>query len=407
MKKEIVVIGAGASGLMSAISAAENETCRVTILEGGKKPGTKLLRTGNGRCNYTNLGDPAGRYQGQNPEFANRVLSKFGARDTIRFFKQIGIYPYERDGWVYPRSEQASAVVDCLLAECKRLGIRMKLNETVTDVVKKHDRFEVKTRTWHYDADAVIFSGGTAASLNDKDVFPAVKLPVQLKASPLHPALTYLEGGTAEERKAWTGVRVHAAVSVTGSGLRNEEKRSGQIQFTKNGISGIEVMNLSSLVWTALHNRKKGRDDVSLFIDFLPELSEEDVSEFLKQGREKEGEPMLEGLIPKKLVPLILKKANDSKGEASPESLAAALKEYRIKITGTGPASASQVLGGGIRTEEVNPDTMMVRACPGLFLTGEILDIDGECGGWNLQFAWATGALAGKAAFQFSGVQHL
>lgn len=408
MKNEIVVIGAGASGLAAAIAAAQDHACRVTVLEGGKKPGEKLLRTGNGRCNYTNLGDPSGRYHGCDPEFAERVLEKFGAKDTIRFFKGIGIYPYVRENWVYPRSEQAASVLDCLLGECRRRSVRIKLNERVVEVRHGKERFEVLTEGWHYDADAVIVSTGTAASLSGKDMLPAVKLPVSLNGSVLHPALTYLEGGTAEERKAWAGVRVHAAVSATGAGAAAEEKRIGQIQFTPKGISGIEVMNLSSFIWKTLHsNKKKGGEGVLLSVDFLPELAEKEVADFLAKLPSGGGRPVLEGLIPKKLVPLIFKKVKEGGERESAQRLAGVLKDYRIRITGTGPVYASQVLSGGVLTEEIDAGTMMLRRCPGLFMTGEMLDIDGECGGWNLQFAWATGVIAGRAAFQFGGVQHL
>lgn len=380
--KQIIVIGGGAAGLMAAIMASRNGA-QVTVLEKQKKPGTKILRTGNGRCNFTNTGKSEGKYHGQDPDFARKVISEWTPRDTMTFFEEIGIFPYHNGDWIYPHSEQAHSVLEALLRECERLHVRFKNQEQVVSIRKKGRFFQVWTRNWHYTADAVIICCGTGASQKKEFQTGAFQLFPNLRYSPWHPSLCPLLADK-KESLIWAGTRVHASAS-----LFSEEKKIheeyGQIQFTKEGISGIPVMNMASKAWESLRDKKK----TEVRLDLVPEMEEETLAGWLELHPDSLG-----GLLPEKLTQLLKVSAK----EKSAAEAAKYLKNFRIPVLGLGSMEQSQVLGGGFLTEQFDPKTLMYNKEPGLFAAGEVLDIDGECGGWNLQFAWASGALAGKYA---------
>ena len=388
-KKQVIIIGAGASGLMAGIMAARGGA-GVTILEKEKKPGRKLLRTGNGKCNLTNTGDARFVYHGTDPGFAARALNAFSVQDTIRFFTEIGLYTTSRNGWVYPYAEQAESVLACLLREAAKLKVKIKNNETVIAVTKEDGRFSVQTSTWAYTADSVILACGTAASLVKSQLpFNGLMLAESLGHStiPQRPSLVPLmcEGA---EKKGWGGVRIQGKCTLCAQGVELAQE-AGQLQLTEQGVSGIPVFNISGRALILLD----GGLPVTLKLDFFPDFDRKMTQDFLEKRRTMLGtcdlRSILTGIFPEKLIPAL------TSGAHSIEELADTIKSCELHVKGSAGAGSAQVMSGGIRTDEVNAATSESIICPGLFITGELLDIDGVCGGWNLQLAWSTGANAG------------
>jgi predicted Rossmann fold flavoprotein len=390
--KQVIIIGAGASGLMAGIMAARGGAA-VTILEKEKKPGRKLLRTGNGKCNLTNTGDPRHAYHGTDPGFAARALDAFSVQDTIRFFTEIGLYTTSKDGWIYPYAGQAESVLACLLREAAKLRIKIKNNETVTAVTKKDNHFDVQTSTWTYRADSVILACGTPASLV-KSQLPCngLTLAESLGHStvPQRPSLVPLvcEGA---EKKGWAGVRIQGTCSLWSEGIMLASE-TGQLQLTEQGVSGIPVFNISGRALILMG----GGLPVTLKLDFFPDFDREMTQAFLESRRILLGtddmKSILTGLFPEKLIPALISGAHNI------AELTENIKACTLFVKGSAGAGSAQVMSGGIRTYEVDAATSESRICPGLFITGELLDIDGACGGWNLQLAWSTGANAGRHA---------
>lgn len=391
-KKQVIIIGAGASGLMAGIMAARSGA-GVTILEKEKKPGRKLLRTGNGKCNLTNTGDMRFAYHGTDPVFAARAIDVFSVQDTIRFFTEIGLYTTSRNGWVYPYAEQAESVLACLLREAAKLKVKIKNNEDVIAVTKDDDHFTVQTSTWSYRADSVILACGTAASLV-KSQLPCngITLAENLghHTVPQRPSLVPLvcEGAA---KKGWGGVRIQGKCTLCTQGVALASE-TGQLQLTEQGVSGIPVFNISGKALII----KDGGLPVTLKLDFFPDFDREMTQAFLEKRRDlletDDMKSILTGLFPEKLIPAL------TNGAHSIEELTEHIKSCELHVKGSAGAGSAQVMSGGIRTDEIDAVTSESKICPGLFITGELLDIDGACGGWNLQLAWSTGANAGRHA---------
>lgn len=389
-KRQVLIIGAGASGLTAAIMAARNGAA-VTVLEQNEKPGKKICATGNGKCNFSNLAMPEDAYRGAHPEFVKEVLSQFSVKDTIDFFKRLGICPLDKHGYLYPRSNQAQSVVDVLCMEASALGVKIKTNEQAVSVkVRKSDekRFSILTKGWHYEADALILANGSKASAiagSDGSGY-ALAESFGHKIIPVYPALTALKckGNTF---KTWAGVRTEGKITLLIDGRICKSER-GELQLTDYGISGIPVFQISRFAIRAVKEGKK----VQLRVDFFPEASKEEVKkllEFRKNAcpykREKE---LLTGLFPEKLIKVL----------TAQKDLILAIKEFPLEVTDGLSFAQAQVCSGGVDTTQVDPKTMESLLCKDLYLTGELLDIDGTCGGYNLQWAWSSGAVAGKYA---------
>ncbi|HUM82521.1 MAG TPA: aminoacetone oxidase family FAD-binding enzyme [Lachnospiraceae bacterium] len=388
---KIIIVGGGASGLMAGITAA-SKGADVTILEKEKKPGKKLLKTGNGKCNMTNTGESRHAYRGCDPSFAEKILEEYSVQETISFFLHIGIYTLNRDGWVYPYCEQSGAVLEALLMEAKRLGIRIKNNENVTEIRPSGSGFEVLTDTWKYPSDRVILACGTAASLPLKNNYNGFSLALRLGHT-MVPALPALVPLVPEKTAVfpWAGVRIRACIRLFTGGIFLMENE-GQLQLTEYGISGIPVFGISG---TAGHLLLSGAP-VRTVIDFFPDFDPASFLSFLEARKEEHPErnmdELLIGLFPDRLIPVL------TEGCINLEMLASKIKSFPLDIKSTLDLSHAQCTAGGIRSDEVSSETCESKIVPGLFITGEMLDIDGDCGGWNLQFAWSTGAIAGKAA---------
>ena len=384
MSKQIVIIGGGAAGLMAGIQAAR-QGASVTILERNEVPGKKLLSTGNGRCNLTNLALDVSAYRGEDPAFAAQVLRQFSVMQTLEFFHHAGLMTTDREGWVYPRSMQAASVLRVLTEEAVRLKIKLKTRASVKSLLPENGGWRILTNGWEYRADAVIVTGGSRASGQEGTEELLLSLS-SLGHRVIHPfpALVPLR---CEGKHRWSGVRIHGRVILhtDSAPARTEE---GEIQLTDYGVSGIPVFQLSRFAVEAL---QRG-DSPELELDFLPELPEEAFASWIREqkGRypEKNLQTILNGCLPEKLAALIA-------GQKDPVHGA---KCFRVKIAGSLPFSAAQVCGGGIACSGLHPETLESRLCPGLYFAGEIIDVDGPCGGYNLQWAWSSGAIAGLAA---------
>lgn len=401
---KIAVIGGGASGLMAAVAAAQ-EGAQVCIFEHKDRVGKKLLSTGNGRCNFTNMNQEPIYYYSENVLFPWGIIKRFDARQTIAFFLKLGIYSKNRNGYLYPQSDQASAVLDVLRMEVKRLGIQIKTEAKCKDIRPGKDGFVIDTEAGEFSAGKVILAAGSkAAPVSGSDgsgYLLAQKLGHRM--IPVLPSLVQLR---CKENfyKGIAGVRVEGRVSLYVDG-KCQAKEQGEIQLTNYGISGIPVFQVSRYAAIGLHENRQ----VTVVLNFMPDFTEEQFLAFLKNRIEtrplKTAEEFLTGLFHKKLSDLWIKLAHLERAKAMEDCteeevghLAHLIQNFRTEITGTNSFEQAQVCRGGIDTKEVCPDTLESLLVPGLYFAGEILDVDGICGGYNLQWAWSSGYTAGKEA---------
>lgn len=399
-KKRVCIVGGGAAGMMAAIIAAR-EGAAVTVLEHNEKTGKKILATGNGRCNLTNLYQDASCYHSQERNLAWEVLEQFDVQKTIRFFSELGIYTKNKNGGLYPSSMQASSVQELLEMEARYRKVKIKCREHVTGIQVLQEAakpvFQVKTETWSYEADAVILACGSKASAiegADGSGYTLAK-SLGLKVIKPLPALVPLKGKGTYFTK-WAGTRVEGKV-ILKAGAQILDTAEGELQLTDYGISGIPVFQLSSQAARLLDSGVP----VSAELDFLPDFDEKGLEEFLKRRENacpyKTQRELLTGLLPKKLADVL------SEGKTDRKTLVQRIKRFAVEIKGTKAFDMAQVCSGGVSLTEINPKTMECRKIPGIYLAGELLDTDGICGGYNLQWAWSSGACAGYAASKRKG----
>lgn len=431
--KQIIVIGGGASGMMAAIAAAR-KGASVTIIEHMDRVGKKLLSTGNGRCNFTNIQQDSSCYRSDSGERPWTIIRKFPAPDVIRFFLELGIYSKNRNGYLYPNSDQASAVLDVLRMELDRLHVNVRLleepialqkNEDGTFLVRTEQRLskeEQKERaraakktkkneapaalpTYTYRCDKLILAcGGMAASFTGSDGsgYSFAKSFGHRLVS-CAPALVPL---ICKEHwyKQLAGVRAQGRVSLYWEDLPMASD-VGEIQLTNYGISGIPVFQVSRYAAKGLMQNRS----VWAKLDFAPDFPEDAFLTFLKNRirlhPERTMETFFTGLFHKSLAQVFLQRCGIDRtitvgalDEASLSSLVQTIKHFSTEVTGTKEMDQAQVTAGGIDVAEVDPATMESTKTKGLYLAGELLDVDGICGGYNLQWAWTTGYLAGKGA---------
>lgn len=398
----IVIIGAGASGLMAAISASENKENHVTLLERQGRVGRKILSTGNGRCNLTNTSCTVQNYYGDDAGFAMAALTQFPPQKTIEFFRSIGLLTVEEyGGRVFPKSFFAGSVLDVLRNACEKNEVSIVTDCAVTAVSKRPDgSFEVASGTEKRSADKVIISCGGAAGNKlggVKDGYDILK-SLGHSCTKLYPALTQIR--TAPEYpKALKGIRANAALKLKSAG-RTIFENSGEVLFTETGVSGTAVFEASRFASTPPF-----ADEIVL--DFLPDMSESEVQDYLVSQKQifahNEKNRVLTGAVHPRLGMMICKMAqvgsagmceNLSRSEIA--ILIDTAKAFTLKITGVSGFEAAQVTAGGIATSQFNPQTLESKITKNLYACGEVLDIDGDCGGYNLQWAWASGALAGR-----------
>ncbi len=397
----VIVVGGGASGLMAAIFAARQKN-QVTVLEHKDKIGKKILVTGNGKCNYTNLNQLSECYRGSDSTFAMKVLSEFDVNQTIEFFKELGIYPKEKNGYVYPNSQQASSVVEVLKLELEFLKVKVCCGIHVERIDKEKDRFFLITGKDGYTADQVILAAGGCASPklgSDGSGYNLAEAFGHRIIEPL-PALVQLKSNFLYF-KTLAGVRAEAAILL----YINDKltaREQGELLLASYGVSGIPALQVSRYASRALNENKK----VYLIIDYLPSMNEEEVFCLLrtriKRNPTRTMEEILIGLLNRKLAYIGLKEAGMEPSflcNTIPDTklwdLVRQFKEWKVVITATNSFEQAQVSAGGVDTKEIDPNTMESKIIKGVYLTGELIDVDGTCGGYNLQWAWSTGAVAG------------
>ncbi|MGN0334714.1 MAG: NAD(P)/FAD-dependent oxidoreductase [Lachnospiraceae bacterium] len=399
--KRVIIIGGGASGLAAAIAAARCGS-KVTVLEHQNQVGKKILVTGNGRCNFTNMDQSIEHYHGGNRDFIETALSCFDVKQTIRFFEELGIYPKNRNGYLYPHSDAASSVLEVLRMECEHLRVKIACQITVESVEKTDSTFKVHTSGWTYEAEKLILAAGSKAAPatgSDGSGYELAKVFSHRIISP-YPALVQL---LSRERYLHTlaGVRTDAGVTLFADGEKIAENR-GELQINAGNLSGIPVFQISAEAARALAENR----NCVVIVDFLPDMTQEVLMDFIKRrivGNEyKSVVQFLTGLFPKKLSEVMNKAVGFSKSAKAGNfteddiiKLCKQIKEFKFSVYAANGFESAQCCSGGVDVNEIDPKTMASKLCENLYICGELLDVNGDCGGYNLQWAWTSGYLAG------------
>ena len=402
--RHVAVIGGGAAGMMAAITAAR-EGVKVTILEHKDRIGKKILSTGNGRCNFTNTYQTPACYRSDNRDFAWNIIQKFNVEKTISFFKELGIYPKDRNGYLYPYSDQAAAILEVLQIEIAKLNICVMTEINVLDIQPVKRGIRVTTDKKTITVDSVILACGSKAAPvtgSDGSGYQLAKL-LGHRIVPVLPALVQLR--CAEKfYKSISGVRVQGTVEIYADDI-SLASDTGEIQLTNYGISGIPVFQVSRYVAKAIYQKQS----VTAVLNFMPDMNKDEFLSFLQERitlcPHKTLDEFFTGIFPKKLCELWIRlsrlpkemRVPDLSGEQL-EKLVLLIQHLRTHITETNAFEQAQICCGGVDTTEINPDTLESNYVPGIYFAGELLDVDGICGGYNLQWAWSSGFVAGKEA---------
>lgn len=399
----IAIIGGGAAGLCAAVQLARGGVPSVTVFEKAARVGRKLMATGNGTCNITNRDLSLRHYHGADPGFAKAALAAFTDRDTVAFFASIGVECVtEPDGRVYPRCRQAGSVLDCLRLAAEEAGVVFRTGCPVTAVRPQQSGFALKTPEGEVTVQHLLIATGGAASPSLGGGTDGYTLLTTLghTRTPLFPTIVQLRTDTTFV-KAVKGIRVEAAVTLTGDGRTLSS--AGEVLFTEYGLSGPAVMAISRLAgnW---ERRKKGT--MTAHLDLLPDLPLDNVSALLQERRRfggREAGDFLTGFVNKRVGQTILRAAGialstpvSALSDRNTARVAALLKDWAIPVIGTQGLKAAQATAGGIATGEFDPATMQSRLVKSLYAAGEVLDIDGDCGGYNLQWAWSSATAAAR-----------
>jgi len=379
----------------------------VTILERNDRCGKKLLITGNGRCNYWNEVQNSNCYYTSSYNNILDIINKEKNDEVLNFFESIGITPRIKNGYYYPLSNQASSVNNALITEAKLRGVKIETGVLVTDITKENDVFKVVTDKGVYESDKVILATGSKAAPktgSDGFGYDILKTLGHTIIKPL-PALVQLICAD-KIQKDWDGVRNDSLISL----YINDEKikeEEGEIMLTDYGLSGICIFNLSSMAARSIDNNGK----VDILINFLPSLNlhttKEAIEWFTHHNQKVSSRTiseLLDGLLNYKLVNALLKKTSISRAahwdelrQEEKENLIKSLISYKIEVVGTNSFDKAQVCSGGLSMQEIDINTMESKKVSDLYIVGELLDVDGECGGFNLGFAWISGYLAGRS----------
>lgn len=402
---KVAVIGGGASGLVCAIelmnTVNNRDNVSVTVLERLTRVGKKLLVTGNGRCNLTNMNADVTGYRGDTA-FSSYALSRFNPRSNIEFFNKLGLYTRTEDeGRVYPISNQASSVLDALRFECDRLKINtvcdyravhlktVDSGTAVKIVVNNRDRFDY----------LVVACGGKAAKVHgtDGDSYELLKM-LGHNIVPVAPALVSLN--CDDFTKSLKGIRSVCGITLLIDG-KSAYKNYGEVQFTDYGLSGIPIMQLSRFVSVSPSN------DIFICLDVTPDFTGEEIQKYLIERRSIDTglcENMLSGIMNKQLCIALLKECKiavngrvNTLSEHDLKRLAEILKCWKIKVKNSRGFDFAQVTVGGADCSQFDSKTMESKLVKNLYCCGEALNVDGDCGGYNLQWAWSSGRLAGAS----------
>ena len=404
--RDSIVVGGGAAGMLAAIVAAEAGE-RVTLLEGSGKLGRKILISGNGRCNLTNrTADDLRHYHGTHPRFVRSALDQFRLEETLAFFADLGIeFHEEKRQRLFPVSDQAQAVVDLLADRMRCLGVRVETNARVVGMgrVSGSSRFELHDAEGqcYTGARVILASGGVSLARLGADR-SGMDLAVAMghRLTDLKPGLVPLISPEKYVARL-QGLKVRAEVRVALKGGR-EAVDTDDLLFTKYGVSGFAILNISARLVPELGARR-----TLLRVNFFPGRSPEAISQLLKERWQRHPHRSLElsfaGLLSSKLVRPLLDHLGfdaaqrvDQLGKGARWQLAQSLTNWPIAVSGPRPFDYAEVTIGGVRTEDINPDTLESFLVPGLYFAGEMVDIHADLGGFNFQWAWASGVLAGR-----------
>lgn len=394
---KVGIIGGGASGMMSAI-LLDREGIDVTIIEKNSTLGKKILMTGNGRCNYFNAEINSDKYYTSDYEFLKNIIKQENIAKAQEFLTSIGLVPRIKNGYYYPSSNTATSVLNAFLTEIEKRKIKVILDSEVNNIKRVDNKYQVTINTKKMTFDKIIIAIGSKAGLKENENY-ALLDSLGIKMTPILPALCplILNGNFFNK---WSGIRVEASVSIYEDNKFIKDDL-GEVQLTDYGISGICVMNLSSLVSKALYNKKK----VSVHLNFLPNLKKEEIDAFLTKRDntlyQRTVIELLESIIPYKLLYILVSKSGinsnchyKSLTKKEKDDLISNLSDLTLDVIATKEIFKGQVVTGGIPLNRVKT-TLEDKEYAGLYYTGEILDVDGICGGFNLGFAWLSSIVVG------------
>ncbi len=397
----IGILGGGASGMAAALAAAENRDNQIILMERQARVGRKLGATGNGRCNLSNLYAQSRGYHGEEPDFVTPAMTRYGVDETLRWFRSLGLYTVAEDsGRVYPYSDQANSVVDVLRFALEQPNIIQKLGFEAEKVKKTAGGFRVESKEETVLCDKLIIACGGLAGTKLGGTMSGYKLLRSLghKCTKLRPTLVQLKSswsGTA----ALKGVRANCHAAIYHNDVLHSQS-TGELQFTEYGLSGPVMFEIS-------RDACQGAGDWKCRLDFLPDMDLETLTGELLR-RKTTNLPATElftGILHNRLGRVLTQAAGISASrkiaELSDWELTEAARTgkcFDVALTEPMGMEAAQVTAGGILTKDFDEKTMESRVVPGLYACGEVLDIDGDCGGYNLQWAWSSGRLAGHHA---------
>ena len=397
---DIIIIGGGPSGIVTAIKA-KNKNNNVIVLEKNNTPLKKLLLTGNGKCNYFNEIFSTKNYHSKNIDIVEKIISDKNLNSVKEFFDELGIIPKIKNGYYYPFSSQATTIKNVLLREAELKGVNIICNSEVLDIEKK-DKFIIKCTDKEYTCDKLVISMGSKAYPKTGSDGLGYSLLEKLGHSIIKPlpALVQLTSNF-KYLKDIDGVRTDVYMELFEDD-KYIDSESGELQFTNYGISGICTFNLSNYITRGLDEGRSEVIKINL-VPFIETLITPWMDQYSKKNSNKNLTELLEGFLNYKLVNMILKVSNlkgtnyykDLTNEEKLE-LCKNLRSLKIEITGTKSFDNSQICNGGVPLSEINYQTMESNIVKDLYITGELLDMNGNCGGYNLTTCWISGLLAGK-----------
>lgn len=397
----IGIIGGGAAGMAAALAASEYENAQIVLMERQARLGKKLSATGNGRCNLSNIHASQGGYHGEDRHFHEYALNQYPPTETLQWFSGLGLYTVtEPSGKVYPYSDQANSVVDVLRFSLERPNIQVLTDFEVQKVKKDGAVFSVTAKSETLEFDRLIIACGGLAGTKLGGTMSGYKLLRSFghKCTKLRPTLVQVKTSWPGV-SALKGVRANckAVIYQNGKPHRGSE---GEIQFTEFGLSGPVIYEIS-------RDACQGGGEWECTLDFLPDISSDALTELLHKriSSRLTAEDLFTGILHNRLGRVIVKEAGirgnlpicDLREDQLFDAVALA-KGFTVGLTEPLGMDAAQVTAGGIFTNEFDPETMQSKLVPGLYACGEVLDVDGDCGGYNLQWAWSSGRLAGFSA---------
>ena len=397
---DVLIIGGGASGIVSSIFA-KNDKNKVIVLERNNDVLKKLLMTGNGRCNYLNESYSMNNYHSENIDIVDKIISSDNISKVKDFFDSLGIISKIKNGYFYPSTNQATTIKEVLYDKAKSIGVDIRCNSLVTNIDKVNDKFIVTVNDEKIETTNLIISTGSFAYPNtgsDGMGYDFLKKFNHTIIKPL-PALVPLISNF-KYLKEWDGVRSDVSLELFEDG-KFISKEDGEVQLTNYGISGICTFNLSHFVTRGLDIGKKEVIKIN-FVPFIETLITPWMDNYSKLNSSKNLDKLLSGFLNKKLVSIILKVSNLDKNlyykDLSNEeklTLCKNLKGLEVEIVSTKSYENAQVVNGGVSLLEINPNTMESLKVNNLYIIGELLDINGNCGGYNLTTCWISGMMAG------------